>query len=103
MANIRVTCESCGAVTVMAPDQILALGDPAVPGGSHLFLCPSCERLMVRSAGTAEAQALIAAGVPSAVQGGQSPRAPDLPPFTPDDLLDFHLLLESEEWFSRLA
>ncbi len=107
MENIRVTCDGCGAVTVIAPDQILALIDPDESAGSYLFLCPSCERLIVRSAGTAELQVLIAAGVPNAWEAvrltGRSPRAAELPPFTSDDLLDFHLLLESDEWFSQLA
>jgi hypothetical protein len=107
MTNIRVTCQSCGAVTGIRPDQILLLADPDQTAGGYLFLCTSCERLTVRPAGPADLEALIAAGVRDAREAGRStgrsPQAVELPPLTRDDLLDFHLLLATDEWFSQLA
>ena len=103
MRNIRVTCEGCGAVTVIPANHILALAAPGETSGSCLFLCPICRRLTVRSAGAGELEVAIAAGVSNAWEAGRSPRVADLPPFTPDDLLDFHLLLADDEWFAQLA
>ncbi len=103
MTEIRGTCPSCGAATMMRPDQILLVGDPGRTAGNYLFLCPSCDRLAVRSAGPAALRVLLAAGVRDAAEPGPSSHAVEAPLFTRDDLLDFHLLLETDHWFSQLA
>ena len=103
MYDIRVTCQSCEAWTVIRPDRILLLADPGRDAGDYLFLCPMCERLTVRSASPADVRLLLGAGVPDARAVGRSAHVGDWPTFTRDDLLDFHLLLETDEWFSELA
>ena len=108
MTNIRVTCQCCGAVALIRPAQVVLLADPDQTSGVYLFLCPSCERLTVRSAEAAEVQLLIAAGVPTGEEQGRTsgplPHSTvESPPFTPDDLLDFHLLLAADDWFSQLT
>ena len=109
MTNIRVTCQYCGAPALVRPTQIVLLADSDETSGAYLFLCPICQRLTVRSPQPGEVQLLIDAGVPVGGAEGQSSsvqpstRADAAPPFTPDDLLDFHLLLADDDCLSRLA
>ncbi len=108
MTNIRVTCQSCGAVALLRPAQILLLAEPDGASGDYLFGCPMCQCLTSKSAEALELQVLISAGVADA-RGGDQPdtvrprQAADTRPFTSDDLLDFHFLLAEDDWFSRLA
>ena len=109
MTNIRMICQGCGVPALIRPDQILLLADADSTAGLYMFLCPVCERLTVRSAKAAEVQLLVGAGVPTdggdgRTTGEQPPaRTEAWPPFTFDDLLDFHLLLvDADHWFARL-
>ena len=109
MTNIRVTCQSCGVVAQIRPAQVLLVTDAAETRGTYLFLCPVCERLTVRFAEAAELRLLADASVPAGgtdrpttdVRSRTGPHAE--PPFTPDDVLDFHFLLVTDGWFPRLA
>jgi hypothetical protein len=108
MTNIRVTCQGCSAVALLRPAQILLLADPDEGSGSYLFLCPMCGCVTVKSAGGEELQVLLTAGVAdlreeSRTNKPRTSRTTDSPPLTPDDLLDFHLLLAEDGWFSQLA
>ena len=109
MTNIRVTCQCCGVVALIRPAQVLLLADDDESTRAYLFLCPVCERLTVRSAQAGEVQLLVGAGVPAGGAAGQTTgtqppaRFSARPPFTLDDLLDFHLLLADEDWLGRLA
>ena len=64
MANIRVTCRHCGAAVLLWPAQVLLLQSQNHTSDAYLFLCPSCGRVTVSSAGPAEILLLVAAGVP---------------------------------------
>ena len=108
MTNIRVTCQSCGAVALLRPAHILLLADDDEASGTYLFLCPMCGCVTARSAGSDERLVLLRAGVADAREESRPDRpgparTADSPPLTPDDLLDFHLLLAEDDWFSQLA
>jgi hypothetical protein len=112
MATIRLTCRPCGAAVLLSPPQVLLLHTGSDTSDAYVFFCPSCARGTVNSAGPAETLLLLAAGV--AVGGGDGRAAADFstnlfhppgkaPPFTPDDILTFHLLLAGEDWLPRLV
>ena len=107
MTKIRVTCESCGVAALLRPDQILLLADPDKASGTYLFLCPTGGCVTAKSAGSEELQVLLVAGVADAGEESRpsrpSARTVGSTPLTPDDLLDFHLLLAEDDWFSQLA
>ncbi len=109
MMEIRVVCQCCDVAALFRPAEVLLLTAPDQASGVYLVQCPVCQRLTARSALAGEVQLLVAAGVPAGGADGQttgaqpSARAVAGPPFTPDDLLDFHLLLADDDWFCRLA
>jgi hypothetical protein len=108
MTNIRVRCQSCGAAALLRPAQILLLAYPGEASGNYLFLCPSCGCVTAKSAGGEELHVLLRAGVADAGEESR-PNQPrpgrtvDSPPLTPDDLLDFHLLLGDPQFQATFA
>jgi hypothetical protein len=120
VTRIRASCPSCGEVDLTPPDVTLRIvrsqeglvGD----GSNYRFCCPDCEQLVTKPADDRIAKLLATGGVP--VEEGAStldeealfealkPSHPELPASGPqltvDDLLDFHLLLGSDEWFDAL-
>ena len=109
MTNIRVTCQRCGAGVPIRPTQVLLLAEVGKTSAAYLFLCPVCERLTVRPAQAGQVQMLVAAGVPVGSTAGpmtgihRAAGRDVWPTFTLDDLLDLHLLLAEDDWFSRLT
>jgi hypothetical protein len=106
MSTIHTMCPSCRTAVDLEPAQVL-LAVPDVPGatGSYVFFCPSCGDPASKPAGRTEIQLLTVAGVTRP----PAPAAPvdeesrlHGPPFTPDDVLDLHLLLAGPDWFSRV-
>lgn len=124
MTRIRTTCPRCGEVE-LRPDELELhiVGwdhDDVRDGSTYLFDCPSCADEIVKPADARIAQLLTTGGVPvvcSALDDGPSDLAPaiadtrpphpegivDGPPLTPDDLLDLHELLQTDDWFDRLS
>jgi predicted RNA-binding Zn-ribbon protein involved in translation (DUF1610 family) len=120
VTRIRASCPSCGEVDLTPPDvtlRIVRSTDGLVGDGSNYrFCCPDCDEVVTKPADERIAQLLTTGGVP--VEDGEptddeaalfealKPLHPELPPpgrgFTPDDLLDFHLLLGTEDWFEDL-
>jgi hypothetical protein len=111
----------------MSPEAIeLAVrGDTGT--GSYRFVCPACMTLVQKRADRKIVDLLSSVGVsvaqagsPSLLDGfqelpGQSdaglfevppdryrPAGPERPPFTYDDLLSFHFLLEDEAWLAEM-
>jgi predicted RNA-binding Zn-ribbon protein involved in translation (DUF1610 family) len=120
VTRIRASCPSCGEVDLTPPDvtlRIVRSTDGLVGDGSNYrFSCPDCEEVVTKPADERIAQLLTTGGVP--VEDGEptddeaaliealKPHHPELPApgrgFTPDDLLDFHLLLGTDGWFEDL-
>jgi predicted RNA-binding Zn-ribbon protein involved in translation (DUF1610 family) len=113
VTRIRASCPSCGEVDLQPVDVTLRLvrrGDGNVaPGSNYRFSCPDCEQVVTKPADDRIAQLLTTGGVPvehpEPVE--ERPIHPELPaggpPLSHDDLLDLHLLLETDDWFDRLA
>lgn len=122
MTRIRATCPSCGEVDLQPTDirlEIVGDDDTHVHDGSYYaFSCPDCAGMVTKPADDRIARLLRSGGVVvtyrsvSPTMDAEIARAvalldhpegiPIAPPLTPDDLLDFHLLLEGENWFDEL-
>lgn len=104
MALIRATCSDCGDVELRSRDlKVRRCRD--TEAATYLFRCPTCDMIEVRSAEPHVVDVLLAAGVHStdwslpAELGERTGGAP----ITHDDVLDFHDLLTTGDWFSTLA
>lgn len=111
MTRIRTVCPDCGEVEVDAQDMSLHLmrdtkGD-LTDASWFGFDCPGCDTLVRKPVDARIAGLLISGGVPVRDQADAALVAhPENPPvgpaFTPDDLIDLHLLLDRTDWFDRL-
>src|SRR5688572_14266127 len=101
---IKASCQDCGDVELGVGDlevRICAQDEQ----GTYVFRCPRCEMSVVKPAEPRIVDMLVASGV-SLVEW-------DLPaelfeprggaPITHDDLIDFHRLLQSDDWFDAIV
>ena len=97
--RIRASCEDCGDVELHVDDVTVrvCIDDDA---GSYVFRCPGCERSVVKDAEPRVVELLVASGVDVTAwsRPAELSERRDGPAFTHDDLLDFHELLESDDW-----
>ena len=104
MPTIRATCTDCGDVELTTSDVRVrvCMEDNS---GSYLFRCPTCNMAVVKPAEPRIVDLLVASGVE--LSTWQLPE--ELyetkvgAPLNHDDLLDFHHLLDTDDWFDRLA
>lgn len=122
MTRIRATCPSCGEVDLQPADiRLEIVGDDAVTvseGSYYAFSCPDCAGTVTKPADDRIARLLRSGGVVVTYRSGSAKVEADIaraialldhpegvpvaPPLTLDDLLDFHLLLQSDDWFAQL-
>jgi hypothetical protein len=117
MTTIRTTCPRCGEVD-MGPGAILLSVTPGVSAGSYRFVCPVCLDPVEKPADRRIVALLVSAGVDvkeptrglaEAAEGsGGDPSLFDdrdrigsedrstSPPFTIDDVIQFHFLLRDD-------
>lgn len=104
MALIRATCSECGDVELRSRDlQVRICTDNGA--GTYLFRCPVCRMTEVKAADDQVIDILAAAGV-SCVEWKLPAELAERPvgePISHDDVLDFHDLMSSEDWYSSLA
>jgi hypothetical protein len=102
--RIRASCADCGDVELRVDDVHVRLcaDDNA---GSYVFRCPRCDMAVVKDAEQRVVDLLLASGVsmttwtlPAELLEDRG----DHPAFTHDDLLDFHALLEGDDWLDEL-
>ena len=104
MPTIRATCTDCGDVELTTSDVRVrvCIEDNS---GSYLFRCPACHMAVVKPAEPRIVDLLVASGVE--LSTWQLPGELYEPrvgaPLNHDDLLDFHALLDTDDWFERLA
>jgi predicted RNA-binding Zn-ribbon protein involved in translation (DUF1610 family) len=122
MTRIRATCPVCGEVELTSEDvqvRVLASDDGDVLEGSiYRFRCPTCETMVTKSADDRIVGLLESGGVAitrtqmdvvagDELIGAQLPEHPEQPvrgaTFTLNDVIDFHELLEREDWFAELS
>ena len=92
--TITLFCPRCGGVEVPRHEVQLELWRQGRPN-TYGFDCPSCRDHVTKPAGASILRALEETA--GATDSGESAPIPEVPPFTYDDLLDFHFELESEE------
>lgn len=104
MATIKAECHTCGAVRLRVADltvRVCADDDR----GEYRFRCPRCEVAVVHDATAAICALLVSVGVEEEVWSlpAELREQHHGPAFTPDDVLDFHFLLDSTDWSDQLA
>ena len=104
MASIKAECPSCGVVRLRVPDLTVrvCLDDER---GEYRFRCPRCSESVIHEATSAICALLASVGVQEEVWRlpAELLERKTGPALTPDDLLDFHLLLERDDWTDQLA
>jgi predicted RNA-binding Zn-ribbon protein involved in translation (DUF1610 family) len=104
MTSIRTNCPRCGEVEMRA-DVILLTVEPSSGEGTYSFVCPSCEDLVEKPADQKIVSLLKSVGVDVAEGAAPAPELesrPAGPPFTLDDVIDFHFLLSKDDWLAEL-
>ena len=104
MATIKAECQSCGAVRLRVSDLTVrvCVDDDR---GAYRFRCPHCASAVVHDATPAICALLVSVGVTEEVWSlpAELLEDHDGPALTPDDLLDFHLFLERDDWANHPA
>ena len=104
MARIKAECPKCGVVRLQVQDLIVrvCVDDDR---GAYRFRCPQCSDAVVHGATPAICSLLASVGVHEELW-----RLPEEmnehhtgPTITLDDVLDFHFLLERNDWAERLT
>lgn len=124
MTRIRANCPACGEIDLRPEDIELHVvrseAGQVGEGSNYTFACPTCTEHVVKPADERIARLLATGGVPVSItttgNGSDSVRTiemvatephPEAPPsgtaFTYDDILDFHQLLDSDDWFQQLT
>jgi len=98
----------------MSPESILLSIRDRAGEGSYRFSCPTCMNTIEKPADRKVVALLLSAGVELAGEGSEeaeaeaalpAPESPERyrpgPPFTIDDLITFHFLLQNDQQFFR--
>lgn len=101
---IKASCQDCGDVELGVSDlevRVCTAGEQ----GSYVFRCPTCLMSVVKPAEPRVVEMLVASGV-SLVEWHLpaelfEPRGGA--PITHDDLIDFHRLLQADDWFDAVV
>ena len=101
-SRIRSNCPDCGKVDI--PSSEVKLVRRADFSCNYDFRCPECQRMVIWPASEEIQQKLITGGVQVL---GTPLRLPEdqalaqLPPLTPDDLIDAHQLSKNDRAFDQ--
>ena len=101
---IRATCSDCGDVELGTRDLTVRLCEDT-EAGTYVFRCPTCTSPVVRAADRPTIDLLVSSGcrlelwtTPAELKE----RRPSGVPFTHDDLIDFHEILDAPDWYGEL-
>lgn len=106
MTTIKATCPTCGEVSLTPPDIDLRVDRSGEASSFYAFTCPTCLCVVRKPADDRVVRLLVSGGVNvSPVEEPAPRREPRFlgPPISHDDLLDFHALLQTENWFDSLV
>ena len=109
MTTIRATCPTCGEVGLTPEEIELRVDDNDSSASYYAFACPSCFGRVRKPADERVGRLLLSGGVEvlEMADAGPAPRRLserfDGPKISHDDLLDFHALLEGDDWFNELT
>ena len=104
MTTIRTTCPSCGEVGLTPEDIELRVDDAGESSASYYaFTCPSCVDRVRKPADERVVRLLVSGGVDARPLVRITPSVrTEGPAISHDDLLDFHTLLQTDDWFEHL-
>lgn len=101
--NIRATCPGCGDVVI--PREAMRVRICAEDrSGSYNFRCPACHMAVTKGAEDRIVQLLVAGGVEMDIWHLPAELFEERvgPRITHDDLLDFHLELQQDDWMLKM-
>jgi predicted RNA-binding Zn-ribbon protein involved in translation (DUF1610 family) len=104
VTTIKATCPDCGEVDLTADDILLRIG-PSKAVNTYGFSCPDCGDFVQKTADDRVVRLLLSGGVvPVPVHvPAEALESREGPVINHDDLLDFHQLLKSDDWFDQLV
>jgi hypothetical protein len=116
MTTIQLRCVQCGTDDLVPADAMMASADvgelDAHLAGVATWICSHCQQVTTADLAWQPFITLVACGVPLLEECEDEEPADDRLPhpegptgqlaFTPDDLLELHELLASDNWFSAL-
>ena len=105
MTTVRAQCPACGDVQLQINDlTVRVCSDDEIPS-QYRFRCPGCAQTVHRDASPRIVDLLVSAGAPHEQWSwpAELTEYRSGPPLTPDDLLDLHVLLEDDSWFTELV
>jgi hypothetical protein len=102
MSTIRTLCPRCMSTVDLDPPEILLIAVPsAAATGSYAYHCGACQHVTAAPVSHAAFVVLLTAGVQ--VQSADSTPPPEQAPLCMDDLIEFHRLLTTADWFTQLV
>lgn len=103
MTTIKATCPECAEVELTADDILLRIG-PNQAVNTYGFTCPACGDFVEKPADERVVRLLLSGGVvPVPLHVPAEALEPRFgPPITYDDIIDFHEMLKSDDWFDEL-
>jgi predicted RNA-binding Zn-ribbon protein involved in translation (DUF1610 family) len=104
MTTIKATCPICGEVDLTADDILLRIG-AAEGSNTYAFNCPTCAEFIEKPADERIVRLLLSGGVlPTLIHVPAEALEPKSgPPICHDDILEFHELLQNDDWVEHLA
>ncbi len=103
MATIRANCDHCGDIEMTSRDlTVRVCRDNGV--GTYCFSCPLCRQIGVREVEPRVVELLVSSGVRLETWSLPAELGEEhcTVPITHDDLLDFHALLQTDDWMAEL-
>lgn len=103
MATIRASCSDCGDVELTSADVTVRVCS-ANSAGSYSFTCPGCSRIVAKPAEPRVVELLVTSGVRLVTWHlpEELNETHEGEPINHDDALDFHALLEGDDWMDAL-
>jgi hypothetical protein len=102
---IKASCHDCGDVELGVSELHVRVCTTAETPGSYVFRCPSCQMSVTKPAEQRIVDLLVASGVevvewrlPAELFEARSGAA-----ITHDDLIDFHRILQTDDWFDAVV
>ncbi len=104
MTTIKATCPECGEVDLTANDILLRIGASKAVN-TYAFACPDCGDFVQKSADDRVVRLLLSGGVvPVPVHvPAEALEVHEGPIINHDDLIDFHQLLETDDWLDQVV
>lgn len=103
MTTIKASCPLCGEVSLTADDILLRIGATEVEN-TYGFDCPICTEFVEKPADERVIKLLLSGGVMPVVSNlpAEVREKRSGPAITYDDILAFHELLKTDDWFEDL-